>query len=191
MLSATGRPRCCGERGQLKTLLTEPEAPSASTAIGSESSPITTDLSRTSKQPSRIGLAATLSMTGILDPPVLAIPANSWRTGRRESGRPHGGTTIRYLTAATVQLAGARGGRDGPGICTADDPLIPGGTRQAHPHAAGRGLRHPLGCDPREISTPVLFVHGAQDRLVPARTPRGWRSAASASESHGADAAVC
>jgi pimeloyl-ACP methyl ester carboxylesterase len=25
----------------------------------------------------------------------------------------------------------------------------------------------PWGCDPREISTPVLFVHGAQDRLVP------------------------
>jgi pimeloyl-ACP methyl ester carboxylesterase len=23
------------------------------------------------------------------------------------------------------------------------------------------------GCDPRQISTPVLFVHGAQDRLVP------------------------
>lgn len=26
---------------------------------------------------------------------------------------------------------------------------------------------NPWGCDPREISTPVLFVHGAQDRLVP------------------------
>jgi pimeloyl-ACP methyl ester carboxylesterase len=25
----------------------------------------------------------------------------------------------------------------------------------------------PWGCDPRQISTPVLFVHGAQDRLVP------------------------
>jgi len=25
----------------------------------------------------------------------------------------------------------------------------------------------PWGCDPREINTPVLFVHGAQDRLVP------------------------
>src|SRR5215469_15830059 len=27
---------------------------------------------------------------------------------------------------------------DGLGICAADDPLIPGGTLQAHPHAAGR-----------------------------------------------------
>jgi pimeloyl-ACP methyl ester carboxylesterase len=25
----------------------------------------------------------------------------------------------------------------------------------------------PWGCDPRQIGTPVLFVHGAQDRLVP------------------------
>jgi pimeloyl-ACP methyl ester carboxylesterase len=25
----------------------------------------------------------------------------------------------------------------------------------------------PWGCDPRQISTPVLFIHGAQDRLVP------------------------
>ena len=25
----------------------------------------------------------------------------------------------------------------------------------------------PWGCDPRQISTPVLFVHGALDRLVP------------------------
>jgi pimeloyl-ACP methyl ester carboxylesterase len=25
----------------------------------------------------------------------------------------------------------------------------------------------PWGCDPRQISTPVLFVHGAQNRLVP------------------------
>src|SRR5690348_4756666 len=25
----------------------------------------------------------------------------------------------------------------------------------------------PWGCDPRQIGTPVLFIHGAQDRLVP------------------------
>jgi len=25
----------------------------------------------------------------------------------------------------------------------------------------------PWGCDPRQVSTAVLFVHGAQDRLVP------------------------
>jgi len=31
-----------------------------------------------------------------------------------------------------------QGGGDGFGICAADDPLIPGGTLQAHPHAAGR-----------------------------------------------------
>jgi pimeloyl-ACP methyl ester carboxylesterase len=34
------------------------------------------------------------------------------------------------------------------------------------PNGTG-SLAAPWGCDPRQISAPVLFVHGAQDRLVP------------------------
>ena len=66
MLSAAARPRRRSERGQLKTLETEPKTASASTATGSESSATTTLPSRTSKQPSWIGPTAALSMTGIL-----------------------------------------------------------------------------------------------------------------------------
>src|SRR5260370_4194992 len=46
-------------------------------------------------------------------------------------------------------------GRPGPG----NRPVRDGGRRP--------GLRRPWGCDPRQVSTPVLFVHRAQDRIVP------------------------
>ena len=32
----------------------------------------------------------------------------------------------------------------------------------------------PWGFDPAEIEPPVLFLHGGRDRIVPARTARGW-----------------
>ncbi len=89
------------------------------------------------------GLIAVLSGRAAADGPAVA-PGGRGSTGPcgfsfLAAGMmpAHGGTTILYFTCSDGSARWHQGGGDGFGICAADDPLIPGGTLQAHPHAAG------------------------------------------------------
>jgi pimeloyl-ACP methyl ester carboxylesterase len=100
-----------------------------------------------------------------------------WFAGMTPSG------AAEYRAAATGRAAleayFASAGFDPQAFTPADHAAAFGawswmGTVAAQALATGQGgmvddLAYvtPWGCDPRQISTPVLFVHGAQDRLVP------------------------
>jgi hypothetical protein len=67
-----------------------------------------------------------------------------------------------------------QGGGDGLGICAAHDPLIPGGTLQAHPHAARRVA---VDCDEHLLTMAADSGHssdagGAHPDLEPDPDPR-------------------
>src|ERR1700730_7079643 len=65
------------------------------------------------------------------------VTHDRWNLDQRMPGSRRG-ATILYIHCSDGAARCRQGGGDGFGICAADDPLIPRGTLQAHPHAAGR-----------------------------------------------------